>query len=334
MTHIIAYLSIFVMLFVAEFLYLKLSKRFNISDVPNDRSSHSQVICRGGGVIFFIAAWLWFAFIMGYDLHHFDWRHQGAYLVFLIGLTLVAVISFIDDIRSVHPYLRLVVEFIAMFAMFYAWGILDTQFWWLIILALIFCVGIINAINFMDGINGITGVYALSVLVPLINVNFCNRFIVQSYLFVLVIAVCVFLFFNFRKRAVCFAGDVGSVSIAFLLLFALGKLISASGDFTFIVFLVVYGVDTILTLVHRIMLHEKLSVAHRKHAFQIMSNELHIPQLCVASFYGILQLVINGIFLCLPDTPKWHWTYLIAVTTVLCIAYVLFMKKYFHLHKA
>ena len=305
MTHIYAYLTIFVTLFVVEFIYLKLSKRFHIFDVPNERSSHSQSIVRGGGIVFFVGAWMWFGFILGFDPHHFDWAHQGMYLIFLTCLTGVAITSFIDDIRGVAPWIRLTVEFVAMIGMFHAWGIMDLHFWWLIILALVFCVGTINAINFMDGINGITGVYALAVLAPLIWTDF-HRFVYipKSYLFVTVVSVLVFLFFNFRKKPICFAGDIGSKSMAFLLLFALGKLISSRGDFTYIVFLAVYGVDTGLTIVHRIMLHEKLSIAHRKHAYQIMCNELKIPHLCVATFYGLLQLAISAGFFLVPNTPK------------------------------
>jgi len=89
----------------------------------------------------------------------------------------------------------------------------------MVLVALIVCVGIINAYNFMDGINGITGGYSLSVLLPLIYLNTTDNFISQDYLYVVGMSLLVFCFFNFRKKAKCFAGDVGSISIAFILPF-------------------------------------------------------------------------------------------------------------------
>ena len=143
------YLLIFVILLVVEFFYFCIADHFNIIDKPNERSSHKQVVLRGGGIIFLIGVWIWSVFF-GFQ---YPW--------FLIGVTLVALISFIDDIRSLPDSVRLVVQFVAMFLMFYQFGILNWQSWWIILLALIVCVGISNAYNFMDGINGITGGYSL-----------------------------------------------------------------------------------------------------------------------------------------------------------------------------
>ena len=150
------YLLIFVILLVVEFFYFCIADHFNIIDKPNERSSHKQVVLRGGGIIFLIGVWIWSVFF-GFQ---YPW--------FLIGVTLVALISFIDDIRSLPDSVRLVVQFVAMFLMFYQFGILNWQSWWIILLALIVCVGISNAYNFMDGINGITGGYSLVILGALV----------------------------------------------------------------------------------------------------------------------------------------------------------------------
>lgn len=214
------YLLIFVILLVVEFFYFCIADHFNIIDKPNERSSHKQVVLRGGGIIFLIGVWIWSVFF-GFQ---YPW--------FLIGVTLVALISFIDDIRSLPDSVRLVVQFVAMFLMFYQFGILNWQSWWIILLALIVCVGISNAYNFMDGINGITGGYSIAVLLPLIYLNQKISFIDANFLWVTLLSLLVFCFFNFRKRAKCFAGDVGSLSIAFIIVFALGKLILQAGDFT------------------------------------------------------------------------------------------------------
>ncbi len=312
------YLVIAVILVIAELLYFRVADRFNIIDKPNLRSSHKTIVLRGGGIIFLFAVWLYAAFF------------GLTYPWFILGLTLVGLVSFVDDIRSLPDSARLVVQFTAMFMMFYQFGILNLQDWWMVLVALIVCVGIINAYNFMDGINGITGGYSIAVLVPLIFLNGEYDFINQSFLYVVGLSLLVFCFFNFRKKAKCFAGDVGSISIAFILLFALGLLILKTQDFSYIVFLAVYGADAILTICHRIQLHENLGEAHRKHAYQIMANELKIPHTTVASFYMAIQLLISAGLIYLPIN---HYVYLGLVIVVLATAYMLFMKKNYHLHE-
>ena len=315
----IIYSIIAVLLVVLELLYFRIADRFNIIDKPNERSSHSTIVLRGGGIIFLMSAWLWSVFF-GFQ---YPW--------FLLGLTLVCGISFADDIRSLPDSVRLVAQFIAVIMLFAEFGLFNGFNWWLLLPALIVCVGIINAYNFMDGINGITGGYSIAVLVPLMVLNSKLHFIEMSYLIVACIACLVFCYFNFRPKgkAKCFAGDVGSIGIAFMILLPLGKLIRQTNDFTYLILLVAYGVDTILTICHRIMLHEHLGQAHRKHAFQIMANELQISHVTVSLFYMVLQLLISFGLIYLSHI---HWIYFVVTTLVLCCAYVLFMKKYYPLH--
>ena len=206
----------------------------------------------------------------------------------------------------------------------------------IVIAALIVCVGATNIYNFMDGINGITGGYSLAILIPLLLMNGREGFIEGSFLVVAILSVLVFCLFNFRprNRAKCFAGDVGSVGIAFILLFAIGSLVMKTNDITWLVFLIVYGVDGCLTIVHRILLHENLGEAHRKHAYQIMANELGMSHVTVSLIYMVLQLVISLVFIyIIPDTVLAHWIYLVGVVVVLALAYLLFMKRYYHLHE-
>ena len=313
------YIIIAALLLVLELVYFRIADRFNIVDRPNERSSHNSIVIRGGGIIFLLAAWIWSAFF-GFN---YPW--------FLAGLTIVCGISLWDDIHSLPDSVRLIAQFTAMFMMFADLGMINLENWWMIAPALIVCVGIINAYNFMDGINGITSGYSLTVLLPLIILNHSIHFIEISYLIVAAIACVVFSYFNFRPKgkAKCFAGDVGSIGIAFIVLLPLGKLILQTGDLTYILLLVVYGVDTILTICHRIMLHENLGQAHRKHAFQIMANELKIPHEVVSIGYMILQLIIS---LGLIYLSRMHWVYFLVAVIILCIAYLLFMKRYYHLH--
>ena len=220
--------------------------------------------------------------------------------------------------------------------------------WWLMVLivviALFFCVGATNFINFMDGINGITAAYAMAMIIPIALLNEMPEqvghdvtpFIEPSYLIVAIIGILVFSIFNFRPKgkAKCFAGDVGSIGIAFIILFALGRLMLATKDVTYIVFFLVYGIDGTLTIIHRIMLHENLGQAHRKHAYQLMANELKIGHVKISLLYMVLQLAVSlgFIYLC-PNTVAAHWIYLIGAAAFFAIAYILFMKKYYHFHE-
>ena len=320
----LTYLIIFLALLLAELFYFKLAARFGIVDRPNGRSSHTRPTIRGGGVVFPLAAVLFFL-LCGFG---YPW--------FVLGLVLLAVVEFTDDVRSLPDSVRLVAQFAGMALMFLQLGLFSGGFpWWYIIIALVLFVGIVNAWNFMDGINGITGGYSLAVLLPLVYLNeFVEPFIDGRLLAVTAIAALVFCFFNFRTRARCFAGDVGSVSVAFIVLFALGSLVLRTGDLSWIVLLAVYGVDVVLTVCHRVMLHENLGEAHRKHAYQLMANELGVRHVLVASFYALLQLVVSaGAILLSGAAPGVRWAYLGGVLLVLSAAYVIFMKKNYHLHE-
>ena len=341
----LVYGIIFVILLVLELAYFKIADKFNIIDKPNERSSHSTIVLRGGGIIFLLGAWVW-SFAFGFQ---YPW--------FLLGLTLVAGVSFIDDIHSLPDSVRLVVQFTAAALAFYQLGMLSGE-WFetngvlvgglLILLALIVYVGATNVINFMDGINGITAGYALAVLVPLLAINCGFKFqdsgfnelqgvyFDQSLAVVTILSVLVFCIFNIRPKgkAKCFAGDVGSIGIAFIMLFLIGKVIIATGDLTYLIFLLVYGVDGTLTIFHRIMLHENLGEAHRKHAYQLMANELKIGHVKVSLLYMAMQLVVSlGFIYVCPDNVLCHLMYLIGAFVVLAVAYVLFKRKYYHLHE-
>ena len=312
------YLVILVLLFLAELFYFKLADKCNIIDKPNERSSHTKVTLRGGGIIFYFGALAYFL------TNHWE------YPWFMVALTLIAFISFVDDIRSTSQGLRLVFHFSAMALMFYQWGLFSLSWWWIIV-ALIICTGIINAYNFMDGINGITGGYSLIVLVALAYINAeVTAFIEPALINTVLCSVLVFCFFNFRKKAKCFAGDVGSVSIAFILLFLIGRLILTTGDFNWIILLSVYGVDSVLTIIHRLMLHENIGLPHRKHMYQLMANELKIPHVVVALIYMVAQaVIIMGYISC----QSYGYTFLLCMVLLLGIVYICFMKKFFALHQ-
>ena len=311
------YVIILVLLFLTELFYFRVADKFNIIDQPNERSSHSRITLRGGGIIFNFGA-------LAYFLTN-DWEYPW----FILALSLITFISFVDDIRSTSQGLRLVFHFSAMALMFYQWGLFSLSWCWIII-ALIVCTGIINAYNFMDGINGITGGYSLIILGALAYINEeMVSFAEPALIYTVLCSVVVFCFFNFRRKAKCFAGDVGSVSIAFILLFLIGKLILKTEDFSWMILLVVYGVDSVLTIIHRLMLHENIGLPHRKHMYQLMANELKIPHVVVSLVYMAVQaIVIIGYIYC----QNWGYLYLLCAILSLSSIYIWFMRKYFRLH--
>ena len=322
------YIIIALILLAAELIYFKIAAHFNIIDKPNERSSHTKIVLRGGGIIFTIALWIW---SIAYGFPN-PWM--------LAGVTMAAGISFVDDIHSLPNSLRLVVQFVSLFLVFQGIGIIQWEMWWIVPIALMVAIGGTNIFNFMDGINGITGGYSIAVLIPLLLKNEELRmksgvgFIDETMLIVILLSVLVFCFFNFRTKAKCFAGDVGSIGMALILVFSIGRLMYVTGDITWIVLYLVYGADGILTIVHRIMLHENLGQAHRKHAYQIMANELKMPHVVVSSIYIVMQLIISLIAIyVIPDPMLAHWIYLILSSVIIGGVYLLFMMKYYHLHE-
>ena len=337
------YVIIAAILLAAELVYFRIADKCNIIDKPNERSSHSTIVLRGGGVIFPISILVW----MALQMVNGEWFMVKDYLPFVVGLVLICGVSFWDDVKSLPDSVRLMAQFVAMALMFWSMfgfqnsGFMVLDWYWrvaVIIVALIVCVGASNIINFMDGINGITGAYAMASLLPLyiLNNGVNGGFVDNSFIITMMLADVVFCYFNFRPRgkAKCFAGDVGSLGVAFILLFLIGCKVMQTGDITYLVFLVVYGVDGVLTICHRIMLHENLGQAHRKHAFQLMANELKMSHITVSLIYACLQLAISLAFIYLvPNTILVHWIFFIGVLMVLSAAYVIFKKKYYYLHE-
>jgi UDP-GlcNAc:undecaprenyl-phosphate GlcNAc-1-phosphate transferase len=284
MTAIFA-LIIFIGLFFVEIIYFKIADHFNIIDQPNHRSSHSAVTIRGGGIIFGVAGLLFF-FLFGFQ-----------YLFFTVGLFLIALISFLDDIHTLNNKVRLAVHGLSVLLLFTQ---LDVVYfpWYFTAIGVIVVIGTINAYNFMDGINGITGGYSLLLLATL---YFIDKYIIDftsiELLLTVIISVVVFNFFNFRKKAKCFAGDVGSVSIAFIIVFLLGQLIFKTQNPVYILFLLMYGLDTVTTIFFRVTRKENIFKAHRTHFYQFLANEKKWPQLAVVALYLVAQLLINLLIL-------------------------------------
>ena len=274
------YILFAVALLLMELVYFNLADRYNIIDHPNERSSHSEVTLRGGGIIFPVAV-VCYASYAGFE-----------YPNFILGLLCIGFISFWDDVNTASSKLRIVFHLMAVTFLFFELQMFQFPLW-LIIIAYILVIGTINAYNFMDGINGITGVYSLGLILTLLWLNRSIEFMNSNILIITSLALLVFLFFNFRHKARCFAGDVGSVSMAFIVIFAIVLLILKTNEFLYVLLLAVYGIDTVLTIFIRLFNGENIFEAHRSHTYQILSNERRLSHRIVALIYVFLQIAVN-----------------------------------------
>ena len=289
-------------LLVLELLYFRIADKFNIIDKPNHRSAHTEITLRGGGVIFPIA----FSLFLGSQIiQQKSLISPQNYFIFGIGLLAICIISFIDDILDLSSKIRLVFHFISVSLLLCFINAFQLLPIWFIPILFIVIIGILNAYNFMDGINGMTGLYSLVTLISLLYINQrVFEFVDQNFIIYPILASFVFLFFNFRKKAKCFMGDIGSMGIAFWVLGLLGLLIIKTQELKYLLFLNVYGVEVVLTILQRLKSKENIFEAHRRHLYQLFSNEKKISHLIVSSVYAFLQLLIN-ITVILLDLPIW-----------------------------
>ncbi|MET2984706.1 MraY family glycosyltransferase [Aureibaculum conchae] len=276
----IVYLIIFISLFFLAFIYLKVGDYFNIIDKPNQRSSHKEATIRGGGIIFYLAIVL---FYIGSNFQ---------YIPFFLAVTLIAFVSFIDDLIMLSPKVRLIAHFSTAFLLIWQLGLLTSPIWLLILVSVII-VGFFNLYNFMDGINGMTGIYSIIVLSGFLFVNLMEKILDNNLMIFVLLALLVFGFFNFRKKAAWFAGDIGSMSLATLIFFLGAKFIITLNAPIFILIIVVYGIDACLTIFLRIYRKENISEAHRHHLYQKLVDKKKWSHIKVALVYALIQLLIN-----------------------------------------
>ena len=266
-------------------LYFRFAVQFKIIDKPNQRSSHSRITIRGAGIIFPIAILLQ-ALFSGFQ-----------YPLFTSGLLLISIVSFYDDLKPLSNKIRLLIHLIAVSLLFMQTDLLAYPVW-IIIPVYILVIGTINAYNFMDGINGITGAYSLITILSLYFINETHLvFVLNEWLIIVAISLLTFNFFNFRKKAKCFAGDVGSVSMAFIIIFFVSLLILKAQDLKYIGLLLFYGLDTVSTLIFRLIRRENIFEAHRSHFYQYLANAKGWPHLRVATLYLLAQLMVNILIL-------------------------------------
>jgi len=305
------YITIVFILFVFELIYFKIANRYNIIDKPNHRSSHSKVTIRGGGILFPIAMLI--AFVLGYT----NW-------MLTLAVVLVAVVSFIDDIKPLHQLPRFGSQIIAFLLVAYDLNLFE-QALWVLPVVMVFLIGWINAFNFMDGINGITVLYALTALV-----SFSVLAVHQTSLPLLItmgLSCLVFGFFNVRKSAKTFAGDVGSISLALFLGYFMIKTIVYTGQIGFILFFAVYGIDAVITIFFRIKKKENIFEAHRSHLYQYLVNEYRYSHVLITVLYALVQLFVNGIVLYLEAEKVLTFSIALSILVVMTLVYLVIRAR-------
>lgn len=267
-------------------LYFRLAKKYNIVDVPNERSSHDYVTIRGAGILLIISC-LFVAFGL----------REGYYL--MSGLALASIVGYVDDRGALTVILRTTLYALAVFLAFMELSLFQDLPWWIAALFFVVGLGIINAYNFMDGINGITGIYSLVFLgsVLLIHNYLFDIGWIADALPYFVIFLLIFGYFNFRKRARTFIGDAGSIPLGLIAVFLLIFLVKKTDEYGFIVLLAVYGVDSVGTIILRLIRRENIFKAHRSHLYQDMTNIVGHSHLKISLLYGFVQLGINLIWL-------------------------------------
>ncbi len=301
------YLFIFIVFLVIELIYFKIADKFNIIDKPNSRSSHIAVTLRGGGIIFPIAISI--AFFLG----HVSWS-------ITLAVVLVAIVSFIDDIRPLPQLPRFVSHVIAVGLIFYELNLFSDPIW-LLPIVFVLLIGWVNAFNFMDGINGITVLYALTAIVSFsfLSINEASL----PLLITMGLSCVAFGIFNVRKKAKTFAGDVGSISMALFLGYFMIKTIIDSEQLGYILFFSVYGIDAIITIINRLLKKENIFKPHRSHLYQYFANEMGYSHVLISFVYAGFQLGINGCVIYMDAKGYLTLFFMIGFLLLLTVIYLL-----------
>lgn len=304
--------AILLILFIGiELIYFRIADYYNIIDKPNSRSSHTAITLRGGGIIFPIAILI--ACLLGYT----SW-------IVVTAVVLVAFVSFIDDIKPLSTLPRFISHIVAIGLVFYELN-LFSQAVWLLPLIFILFLGWVNVFNFMDGINGITVLYSF---VAIASFSFLEVSKDSLHLLITVgLSCCAFGFFNVRKKAKTFAGDVGSISMALFLAYFMIKTIMLSGQIGYLFFLSVYGIDGIITIFTRIKKKENILEPHRSHLYQYLANELGYSHITVSSLYAGIQLVVNVVVIYLESIGELTVPVIVSFLVFQVMVYLLIRKN-------
>ena len=256
--------------------------KVGLIDAPNKRSSHTVPTPKGGGIGLLLAFILTGVFVT---------QHQA----FTILAGIVGFVSLLEDRISIPEKLRLVLQLVVssiVVSLFTGMpasiiAALLFLFW------IIFITGTANFYNFMDGIDGIAGFtgFVGFGLIAIFSFYVAEKSNIALISVALSLGCLGFLPFNFPKAKV-FMGDVGSLLLGFVFASFVIKLSSGICEFLCIImFLCMFYADSLVTIFCRLQRGDNIIMAHRRHLYQYMCNELKIPHWKVSLSYASTQFV-------------------------------------------
>ena len=288
MTSILLFLSIFIITFAITYLVRIYAIKKSIVDIPNERSSHSTSTPRGGGIAIII---VW---VIGLSYLFIKGELETRFFLALISGMVLFVISLIDDIINLKPKIRLAAQSISVAtALYFIGGVQSVDFGFFILnniwinsfLTFIGLIWFINLFNFLDGIDGYASME--TIIISLTFFAFFN----DNLLLILAFSTLGFLIWNWQPAKI-FMGDVGSTVLGFTLgLFTIyySQKYNVS-IFTLLIPSALFWFDASLTLFRRWRNKEKLTEAHKKHAYQRLIQSGFSHQKVV-----LWSLIVNGI---------------------------------------
>jgi len=275
------YILITAVLIIGIIIYLKMAEKWSIIDQPNSRSSHLVVTKRGGGIIYLIALVIYMI------SSNFNMPS-----IIICGL-LLGIMGFIDDNKNLDFKIKLIIQCITI-GYFLSTGSYNGLEWYLLILMFFLIISSINILNFMDGINGLTILYSLSFLISFYIINaHIIAFTDSNFLLIVILSNLIIGYFNIRKKAVCFLGDVGAITMGFIYAVLTITLILKTNSLSPLILFLVYFLDSGWTIIERLLAKENIFHPHRKHLYQLLVNEYKLSHLLVASIYFSIQALIN-----------------------------------------
>ena len=308
------YIPITAVLIFAVFIYCQFAIKYNITDKPDSRRSHNTSTIRGAGIIFPLSAMIWF------------YLNGIADIYFFLGLIFISLISFLDDLVNLKPINRMITHICAAFLLALQFDLFSLHPL-ILLLIIILIVGWFNASNFMDGINGITPLYSFLCLSFLYMIGYNENIYDIDFIRIVMLSLLIFSFLNFRKQAIAFAGDVGSISLSYIIAFLMLSLMISTGELSYILFLSVYGIDSAITIIQRLLKREDIFKPHRTHLYQYLANEKKWSHLLISAIYSLIQLFINlsVIFIIIPSEHSISLS--ILVLSVLISIYLIIKNK-------
>lgn len=307
------YVLIAIVLILTELFYIRLIDKTSLFSALEERKKDERPVWSGAGLLFYLGMLL------------FSILHNFIYPWFFIAITLLAVVGLWNTIKPVPWIIQHIALWSALLAMYYELNFYESHLWCLITIVLVGSVLTMYAFRAMDGVNRISGGYSFVVLLVL---GFINArmvpFIDGMYLYIAIVTAFILCLFNLKFRMRAFCGEAGPGMLAIIVLFALCKLLIATNDMSYLILLIVYIVDSILTLVYRIIRCENVFETEGKHVYQLLITRQNQSPIVVSALYASAQsLVVTGYLLLFP----YRWIYFSVVFLLLCALYIFIERR-------